>query len=70
MTREVCQRLEWTEGLTRRDDRKRNITDITRARGRISPNSSLPFLKTRLKDGRITNGRNMQTPPPVGNKPA
>jgi len=31
---------------------------IARARGRISPDSSLPFLKIRFKNGRITNGKN------------
>jgi len=31
---------------------------IARARGGISPDSSLPFLKIRFKNGRITNGKN------------
>lgn len=33
---------------------------IARACGKISPDSSLPFLKIRFKNGRITNGKNQK----------
>jgi len=33
---------------------------IARACGKTSPDSSLPFLKTRFKNGRTTNGKNQK----------
>jgi len=33
---------------------------IARAYGKISPDSSLPFLKIRFKNGRMMNGKNQK----------
>jgi len=55
-----------THAYARHVNRETNITKtipdqtIARACGKISPDSPLPFLKTRFKNGRTTNGKNQK----------